>query len=57
MNTTTGCEEEEPGKMGMVKVATACVDPRTVVVHLHNTPTKENGRETCSCFEYDVVVI
>lgn len=40
MYTAAWCKEQEGNKIGVVEVTDAVVDPRTVVVHLHNTPTK-----------------
>ena len=38
MNTAKRNEKEKSRKVGVVAVANAGVDPRTVVVHLHDAP-------------------
>lgn len=37
MNTATRSKQQEPHKEAMVEVTTASVDPRAVVIHLHDT--------------------
>lgn len=41
MNAAEGREEQEVDKEAVVPVATAGVDPRAVMVHLHDTPETE----------------
>ena len=42
MDTATGCHKQEVGEVGVVEVAHTRVDPRAMVVHLHNTSTQNN---------------
>lgn len=37
MDTATWRKEQEVHKVGMVKMSTTCVNPWTMVIHLHNT--------------------
>ena len=41
MDTTTWCKEEKPGKVGMVEMTAASVNPWAMVVHLHYTSVTE----------------
>jgi len=38
METANRSIEEEVDKVGMVQMTTTCVDPWTMMIHLHNTP-------------------
>ena len=41
MDTTTWCKKEKPGKVGMVEMTAASVNPWAMVVHLHHTSVTE----------------
>ena len=43
METAEGSVEDESCEGGVVVVSNADIDPRTVVVHLHNTPGVGGG--------------
>lgn len=42
MDASKRGQKQEAGEVGMVQVATAVIDPRTVVVHLHDAPGRRN---------------
>ena len=45
MDAAERYKEEKAGKVGVVSVSDTRVDPRTMVVHLHNTPEDGGGEE------------
>lgn len=53
--TPTGCKKQEVGKVGMVHVTNAGVNPWTVVVHLHHTPATVRGHKIKNCMCVNVL--